>query len=128
MPYLAEEVREILSHVDDEDQPWDPNDLIIFYAFVLPVLEDHPEGFDSSEMLDKGFGFLIGLIPALLNQRRAEMDPAHFGMLARLFHRHSIERILHWIDRMDDAWYEENLPGLYRDLDFLQLIRTRTKP
>lgn len=122
VPYLADEVRDLLAAADEN---FDGNDFVIFEAFVLPVLEGNPEGFESDEMLDKGFSFLIGLIPDLLNRRRAEMDPTHFGMLARLYHRHTIERILGWIDGLDDAWYEENLPGLYRDLGWVRAIRTR---
>jgi hypothetical protein len=126
MPYLVDEVRRLIESVDET---FDGNDFVIFEGFVLPVLEENLEkGFDSDAMLDKGFVFLIGLIPDLLNRRRAEMDPSHFGMLARLYHRHTIERILGWIDGLDDSWYEENLPGLYRDLGWVRAIRTRTSP
>ena len=127
VPYLIEEVRELIRNADEGRlEPYDANDLVIFEGFVLPVLEDSLEGgFYSDEMLDKGFGFLIGLIPGILNERRSRIDPAHFGILARLYHRHTIERILTWLDHVDDRWYEENLPGLYRDLGGLQAIRTR---
>jgi hypothetical protein len=90
------------------------------------VLEDARErGFDSAEMLDKGFGFMIALIPSLLQRLGAGMPTRHFGMLARLYHLHTIEHALRRVRTMDDEWYWENIHYVNEELERARAIRPR---
>lgn len=134
IPYLIEEVAALVEEaIVQADLPdadprtqWDPNDIIIFEGFVLTVLrEKQATGFDSEEMLYKGFGFLMGLIPSLLGQKRKTMPPSHFGTLAKLFHEYQLGRALEYARRVPEDCYEENLPLLHLEFRRACAIRAR---
>lgn len=69
----------------DGELCFDPNDIFILDVFVLSVLEDHRDtGFDSDDMLDKGFGFLLGLLPGYLMAHRDSLTAAQRERFAAL--------------------------------------------
>lgn len=126
LPWLLEEVKELLADAlaRDDDGGWDPNDLIIWDGFVRPVLEDKlGSGFDSEEMLHKGFGFLVELIPGIL-ERRAPPARA-FGALARVYHAEKLRRALDWVGSFEPEDYEANLRLIRDELEAALRIRTR---
>jgi len=91
------------------------------------VLEDSLEsGFADTDMLDKGFGFMIALIPSLLARRGDQMPGLHYGMLAKLYHLHMIERALDRVKGLDEEWYRENLSSVDQALEWARAIKPRS--
>lgn len=102
-----------------------PNDLTILHSSVLPLLRDSlDEGFEVEDMLDKGWGFVCGMLPRLLatTEFNGTFIPDEVrGKLARIFWDH-------WIDTMKDTYdsfEDKDLPANFdrilfyaRALDF----------
>ncbi|QRN94320.1 hypothetical protein JRI60_35030 [Archangium violaceum] len=100
-----------------EGNDWvDPNDYFIWQAFILDVLEEKRDsGFHQDEMLDKGYGFLMGCIPAYLKQER-ELETSHRGGLMRLYVRWTLEGEMAYIGFLNDADWPANLHSIQQRL------------
>lgn len=97
--------------VSDEDI--DPNDLVIFNGFVLPVLKEfQEEGFDSGEMLQKGFRFMVYLIPWYLNTYVQEISKTDYGKLAKVFYQYSLDEMSIYLTYIEDEHLKENIKNI----------------
>lgn len=113
----------------DEDERYDPNDLIIFDSFVLPVLENALEtGFESEEMIEKGFSFMVFLIPWYLNNHSSKLSPPVYGELAKIYYTYCLEDALRYMVGLgnDNLW--ENIKGINRRIEFCMLIEQKPRP
>lgn len=74
--WVEQEIDEARKHPDEiEYGGWDPNDLVIFNTFVLPVLHKHRHtGVDSREILDKGYGFITINIPNIIKNTNISIE------------------------------------------------------
>lgn len=124
---FTNEMREVLENYKEGDNKneWaDPNDYIIWESFILPVLEDAQDtGFYPHEMLDKGYDFLLGNIPYLLQTHKEISSEDQSGLL-RLFCMHELERTLNYAEAIDPKWFSQNtdrvLGYLKRVIEMLQ--------
>jgi len=99
----------------ETDEHYDPNDIVIFDGFVLPVLQENIAfGFYSSEMLDKGFGFLIGLIQHYLDNHGSKLSDECFGQLAILHYKYGLKKSLEYIDYIEPKYIKENNNNINR--------------
>ncbi|PTL80298.1 hypothetical protein DAT35_30380 [Vitiosangium sp. GDMCC 1.1324] len=100
-----------------EGNDWvDPNDYFIWQAFILDVLEERRDsGFQRDEMLDKGYGFLMGCIPAYLKQER-QLDASHRGGLMRLYVHWTLEWATDYAGHLNDADWPANLRSVQQSL------------
>lgn len=106
----------------DPDGHYDPNDLMIFDGFVLPVLvESRNKGCESSDMLDKGFAFLMGLLPWYLKSYGDQMTDDTFGELALLFYRYQLHDTLNFLEVLEPAYLKENIDRIDRRIARSQL-------
>lgn len=120
---LEEELAAQDSEDFDPERHYDPNDLILFEAFVLPVLEDALEsGFDSGDMDGKGFGLLIGLIPWYLNSRSGALGRPVCGVLAKIYYTHMLEEALSYMNHIAIEHLWENIGNINRRIEPCLLI------
>lgn len=112
-----------------QDEHNDPNDLIIFDSFVLPVLEDALEtGFDSEEMLHKGYSFMVFLIPSYLNNHSSELSPPVYGELAKIYYTYCLEDALRYVTMLGNDHLWENIKGINRHIESAMLIEQKPRP
>lgn len=129
IPFLTASVEKYI----DLDQNWleddgeahendiDPNDWMIFHLFVLPVLQDHAEtGFDSEQMLDKGFSFMMHLIPYFLRSSEALVDPLLEGKLLKIYLEYAVAGVLGDVKRLPAEYFKENLGQIFERFDHIQ--------
>lgn len=113
----------------NEDEHYDPNDLVIFDSFVLPVLEDALEtGFDSEDMLEKGFSFLVSLIPWCLNKRAAGLSKPVYGELAKIYYTYSLEDALRYVTMLGNEYLWENVDRINGHIESSMLINQKFRP
>ncbi|MBF0227659.1 MAG: hypothetical protein HQK76_19600 [Desulfobacterales bacterium] len=109
IPSLIEAVEEILKANGIEDD----NDIVIFESYVLPLLKQNLEhGFNSSEMLQKGFNFLIELIPCYLEDYGDKLSNSCFGELARLYYRHKTKEFICYLNCIETEYIKENIQNI----------------
>jgi len=93
VPYLEKWVKDLVAgwlarnegKDGTQDADWDPNDIVIFDGFVLPVLQDaRGKGFKADQMIDKGYRFLMSNIAAVVTETVPEQDRAARGELIKL--------------------------------------------
>jgi hypothetical protein len=116
---------EIKAHLceENQDEDFDPNDIIIFQNFVIPVLEENKEaGFDSEKMLYKGFSFMVSLIPGYLKEHRNKLTPALYGKLAKLYYNHTLNGAISYVNFIDDKYIEENIENINKQIELYKLI------
>lgn len=137
VPPLIEAVKttleeELAAYEQDDfnaDKHYDPNDLIIFQSFVLPVLEDALEsGFDSEEMLEKGFSFMVCLIPWYLNNHSSRLSPPAYGELARIYYTYCLEDALRYVSLLGNDHLWENIKHINQHIESCMLIEQKPWP
>ena len=106
---------------DDRDnriEDFDPNDMVIYRSFVLPVLEKNKEtGFHSQEMLNKGFSFMISLIPGYLKEYRKNIDKNQYGKLSKIYYNHRLSEAIAYLNSIDEKYIEENIENINSYID-----------
>jgi hypothetical protein len=126
---LEEELAAHDRHDFDEEEHYDPNDLIIFDSFVLPVLENAVEtGFDSEEMLYKGFSFMVFLIPWYLNNHSSKLSPPVYGELAKIYYTYCLKDALRDVTDIGNDHLWENVKGINQQIKSCMLIEQKPWP
>ena len=101
---------------------YDPNDLTIFDGFVLPVLKDKIHtGFESDEMIEKGFRFMVGLVQNYLIEYGSSLTRACLGKLIILYYQFYITEVRKYFKHMDKDTIQENIPNINNFIDQIQL-------
>lgn len=117
---ITGDMKEALENYKEGDEAieWaDPNDYIIWESFVIPVLEEaQASGFYPHEMIDKGYGFLLGNIPYLL-QGNTEISKEDKSGLLRLFCVHELERTLDYAQAINPEWFSANMDRVFHYLE-----------
>jgi hypothetical protein len=110
---------------DDEanqSEDFDPNDLVIYQSFVLPVLlEKKEKSFDSEEMLHKGFSFMISLIPGYLKEYRKTIDKNQYGKLSKLYYNHRLNEAIIYLNSIEEKYIEENTGNINSYIDLSKI-------
>ncbi len=119
-------VKEELAAYDKEDfDPtihYDPNDIIIFDSFVIPALKVNINyGFYSHEMLNKGFGFMVGLIPWYLKEYEEKIQDECFGKLALLYYNYNIKEAISYMMSFEPKQIKASIGYINEHLGFSQL-------
>lgn len=137
IPPLIEAVKTLLDEElaayerDDvrEDEHYDPNDLVIFDSFVLPVLEDARDmGFETDDMLDKGFAFMVSIIPHWLNTHGDDLPGPVYGELARVYYRHTLDEATRYLDLIEDKNLRESVGSVNRYIEWCLLLDAKNLP
>ncbi|WP_257456253.1 hypothetical protein [Archangium lipolyticum] len=112
-----DEANRLYESGQEEGNDWvDPNDYFIWQGFILSVLEENLDsGFQRDEMLDKGYGFLMGCIPAYLKQEQ-ELETSLRGGLMRLYVHWTLEWVMNHASFLSDANWPANLPSVQQHL------------
>jgi hypothetical protein len=123
-------ITESVAVLDNEDwtrnDGYDPNDLMILDGFVLTTLKENIQfGFFASEMLDKGFSFMMGMVPAYLREKGEQLAPKVFGELARLHLQYALKTALARVQSLDAEYLRENLSTINREIDWARLDISR---
>ena len=83
----------------NEDEHFDGNDLVILDSFVLHTLRENiGRGFYSSEMLYKGFGFMMGMVDGYLKFDGHTLPDICFNKLARLHYEYYLKEAISYMD------------------------------
>lgn len=94
----------------NEDEHFDGNDLVIFDSFVLHTLRENiGKGFYSSEMLDKGFAYMMGLVQWYLRAYGDELAKICFGKLARLHYEYYLKEAMSYLAYIERENVWENI-------------------
>ncbi len=132
VPLLIDAVERILEAeapvpgADDDvaESAPDPNDPVIFRAFVLPALHTGlDKGFDSGDMLAKGFRFLMNAIPWYLRERAEEsLVPSIYGKLVKAYVLFALADLAGYVSSVPDEYVRENLSGIKEKIDRIKRI------
>ncbi|MBF0224091.1 MAG: hypothetical protein HQK76_01435 [Desulfobacterales bacterium] len=118
IPYLIEAVEVTLKANNIEDA----NDIVIFESYVIPVLKQNLEhGFYSSEMLQKGFNFLMELIPCYLKVYGDKLSNTYFGELAILYYRHKTKEFASYLNCIEPQYIKENMHNLNEYAEMIKI-------
>lgn len=111
-------------HLNEElqNEDFDPNDIIIFQNFVIPVLKEHKEtGFNSDKMLSKGFYFMVSLIPGYLKEHRRNISRELYGKLAKLYYNHMVNKAISYVNSIEDQYIEENTANINKHIEICMM-------
>lgn len=128
IPFLSKALAHYLDATVDSDAI-DPNDWVIFANFVLPVLQDNQDkGFVSEVMLEKGFRFLVDLIPYFLQTAEQTCEEALEGRLLKIYISQKLAEIADYTEIVPDAYVHENLASIVAKLaDVKRVLSGSTK-
>lgn len=128
IPFLSNALAHYLDAIVDSDAV-DPNDWAIFANFVLPVLQDNQDkGFASEAMLEKGFRFLVDLIPYFLQTPEHACETALKGRLLKIYIAQKLAEIADYTEIVPDAHVHENLANIVAKLtDVKRVLSESTK-
>jgi len=93
----------------NEEEHFDGNDLVILDSFVLHTLKENiGRGFYSSEMLYKGFGFMMGLVRWYLSDYGHTLPNICYGKLARLHYEYYLKEAISYLGYIEPENIREN--------------------
>ncbi len=94
----------------NEDEHFDGNDLVILDSFVLSVLRENiGKGFYSSEMLEKGFGFMMGLVQWYLRAYGHSLPKIGYSKLVRLHYGYYLKEAMSYLAYIEPDYIWENI-------------------
>ena len=94
----------------NEDEHFDGNDLVILDSFVLHTLRRNiGKGFYSVEMLDKGFGYMMGLVQWYLRAYGDTLSKTCYGKLAKLHYIFYLKEAIVYLSYIEPDYAKENI-------------------
>jgi hypothetical protein len=130
IPFLIDaveiELKEKPSINGDSDgkEQFDPNDYVIFQSFVLPVLRETKEtGFNSEQMLHKGFSFMVSLIPLYLRDYSEKVRGTLYGRLAKIYYNYTLNNASLYLNSIEEKYIEENTENINKYIDLCKIKR-----
>ena len=96
--------------IEEEIEDYDPNDITILEAFIIPALRKGLESlyFDSEEQMEKCEAFLCSAIRDFLNENAGNLDKIEYGIAVKLYLKLENRYISYYEGILEPHYWWEN--------------------